>query len=377
MNAHPTIQLDIVIPSFRADVRVLESICNLDCPSGLERRIIIVLDDPTHPVPEELEAWKRLPDITIIRNSENLGANGSRNRGIEETSAEWILLLDDDIVPEPNLLHIYAKAIWERGDNVPGFVGITRFPDPVNSFTEGVVASDILTFFDLAEYKEEMSWGITANLLVKREAMAEHRFRQCFPKEGGGEDIDLCLEIIRTTGTKFATEPNAVVHHPWWNGGRRSYRRFSRWAYGDSQLPELHPQHRWRNFPNTAELLMSLLLVILPLISLTDTPPWKPVLAACGLIVGDWVTEWIRLCTAKSIRNPIIAIESSLVRFSNDLGRVRAVLESFKPWRITERFDYSTTGEWIGGERWWNLLRVVIQFSLVTSILLMWGGGPW
>lgn len=371
MTTQPTIRMDIVIPSFRADVRVLESICNLDCPDGLERGVIIVLDNPDHAVSEEFEAWKLLPDVTIVRNRENLGANGSRNRGIEETSAEWILFLDDDIVPEPDLLHFYAKAIWEHGDGVPGFVGITRFPDPVNSFTEGVVASDILTFFDLAEYKEEMSWGITANLLVKREAMGEHRFRKRFPKGGGGEDIDLCLEIVRATGTKFATEPNAVVHHPWWNGGRRSYRRFSRWAYGDSQLPELHPQHRWRNFPNTAELLFSLLVVFLPLAAITDTPPWIPVLIACGLIVGDWVTEWIRLCTSKSIRNPIIAIESSLVRFSNDLGRARAVLESFKPWRITERFDYATTGEWIQGERRWNLLRVSIQFIVVSSIFLM------
>jgi len=116
--------------------------------------------------------------------------------------------------------------------------------------------------------------------------------------------------------------------------------------------------------------------VLLPLIFFTDTSLWKPVLAAFGLIVGDWITEWIRLSTVKSIRNPIIAIESSLVRFSNDLGRVKAVLESFKPWRITERFDYVTTGEWIRGERWWNLLRVVIQFSLCISILLG-GGEPW
>ena len=112
MTTQPTIRMDIVIPSFRADVRVLESICNLDCPNGLERGVIIVLDNPDHAVSEEFEAWKLLPDVTIVRNRENLGANGSRNRGIEETSAEWILFLDDDIVPEPDLLHFYAKAIW-------------------------------------------------------------------------------------------------------------------------------------------------------------------------------------------------------------------------------------------------------------------------
>lgn len=370
MSASPTIQMDIVIPSFRADFKVLESIRNLDCPSMLDRRIIIVLDDPNHTIPEQLEAWKELPDITIIRNRRNLGANRSRNRGIEEASAEWILFLDDDIVPEPNLLQIYAEAIWEDGDDVPGFVGTTRFPSPVNSFTRGIVASDILTFFDLAENREEMSWGITANILIKRIAIAEHRFRSRFPKEGGGEDIDLCLEIVNSYGTNFATEPKAIVHHPWWNGGKRSYRRFSRWAYGDSQLPELHPQYRWRNYPNTAESLIALILFSIPFIIITDASIWELVLVGIGLFFGDWVTEWIRLSTVKSIFSPLTAIESSLVRFSNDIGRLRAVFESFRPWRITERFDYVTTGEWIKAERRWNLLRVGIQVGLIFLILL-------
>jgi len=377
LNEQNTITLDIVIPSFRADVEVMKSIRDLDLPNGLLRTMIIVLDDPAHPIPREFEEWERSPNITIIRNDMNLGANGSRNRGIEEARADWILFLDDDIVPEPNLLHVYAKAIREHGGNVPGFVGVTRFPEPVNGFTEGVVASDILTFFDLAVTKEEMPWGVTANLLVKRAAMDEHRFRSCFPNAGGGEDIDFCLEIVRTTGARFATEPSAVVHHPWWNDANRSYRRFFRWAYGDSRLPALHPQHRWRNLPNSAEMLAILLLSILPLKILTDVSSATLGFAVCGLIIGDWVTEWIKLSMVKSTYYPRTAIESSMVRFSNDLGRVRAVVESFKPWRITERFDYAATGEWIGGERRWSLLRLVIQLGLVSLILILWGDVPW
>lgn len=284
--------------------------------------MIIVLDDPSHPAPEQLNTWN-YHDTTIITNSVNLGANGSRNRGIEESNSDWILFLDDDIEPQPNLLNVYAEAIRERGEKVPGFVGVTRFPKPKNNFTSGVVASDILTFFDLAEHKEKMSWGITANLMVKREALAEHRFRSCFPKEGGGEDIDICLEIVNSYGTEFATEPNAVVHHPWWNNGERAYRRFFRWAYGDSNLPALHPQHRWRNLPNTAELLTVCFIIVYLFYMVDESFPKMMLLAISGIIAGDFFSEWVRLLVGKRIANPIIAIESSCVRFSNDLGRVK------------------------------------------------------
>ena len=368
MSKSPLISLDIVVPSFRADVKVLKSIRNLVCPKDMNRRMIIVLDDPSHPVPEQLKTWN-YHDTTIVTNSVNLGANGSRNRGIEESTSDWILFLDDDIEPQPNLLNVYAEAIRERGEKVPGFVGVTRFPKPKNNFTAGLVASDILTFFDLAEHKEKMSWGITANLMVKREALAEHRFRSCFPKGGGGEDIDICLEIVNSYGTEFATEPNAVVHHPWWNNGERTYRRFFRWAYGDSNLPALHPQHRWRNLPNTAELLTVCFIIVYLFYMVDESFPKMMLLAISGIIAGDFFSEWLRLLVGKRIANPIIAIESSCVRFSNDLGRVKAVVQSLKPWRITERFDYAATGEWIWGERKWAFTRFCLQTVVALSLI--------
>ena len=99
------------------------------------------------------------------------------------------------------------------------------------------------------------------------------------------------------------------------------------------------------------------------------TPPQIISIALCGLIIGDFVTEWLRLILIKSIFNPIIAIESSCIRFSNDLGRTKAVIESLKPWRITERFDYAATGEWIRGERKWAVIRILIQSAFIYFIL--------
>ena len=129
------IKLDIVVPSFRADVAVLNSIRNLSIPKNMIRKIIVILDDPLHPLPRELEDWSAFDDLIIIRNGVKLGASGARNRGIDAALSDWVLFLDDDIYPEPDLLQVYAKSIEEKGREVPGFVGITRLPDTVSSFT--------------------------------------------------------------------------------------------------------------------------------------------------------------------------------------------------------------------------------------------------
>jgi len=363
------IKLDIVIPSFRADVDVLNSIRNLSIPKNMIRKIIVILDDPLHPLPRELEDWSTFDELSIIRNEVNLGASGARNRGIDAALSDWVLFLDDDIYPEPNLLHVYAKSIEHKGAKVPGFVGITRLPETVSTFTKGIVASDILTFFDLAEHRDHMPWGVTANLLVRRDAIGNHRFKSLFPKSGGGEDIDFCLEIVNSFGRNFSTEPRAVVHHPWWNNSDRTYRRFFRWAYGDSNLPALHPQHRWRNLPNTAELLTLCLLSTFLFFLVDESFPKSMVLTITGIVIGEFFSEWVRLILVKSITNPIIAIESSCVRFSNDLGRVKAIVQSMKPWRITERFDYAATGEWISGERRWAFTRVLFQAIAVFLLI--------
>ena len=369
LNNVDLIKLDIVIPSFRADVEVLNSIRNLSIPKNMIRKIIVVLDDPLHPLPRELEDWSTFDDLSILRNEVNLGASEARNRGIDAADSDWVLFLDDDIYPEPNLLHVYAKSIEEKGAKAPGFVGITRLPETVNTFTRGIVASDILTFFDLAEHRDHMPWGVTANLLVRRDAIGNHRFKSLFPKSGGGEDIDFCLEVVNSFGKNFSTEPRAVVHHPWWNNSDRTYRRFFRWAYGDSNLPALHPQHRWRNLPNTAELLTLCLLSTFLFFLADESFPKLMVLTIIGIVIGEFFSEWVRLILVKSIFNPIIAIESSCVRFSNDLGRVKAVVQSMKLWRITERFDYAATGEWIWGERRWAFARVILQTIAIFTLI--------
>ena len=73
LMSEDAIKLDIVIPSFRADVTVLNSIRNLSIPKNMIRKIIVVLDDPLHSLPRELEDWSACEDLILNSIVEAIG----------------------------------------------------------------------------------------------------------------------------------------------------------------------------------------------------------------------------------------------------------------------------------------------------------------
>lgn len=48
--------------------------------------------------------------------------------------------------------------------------------------------------------------------------------------------------------------PQAAVHHPWWRGGCRDYKRFWGWAVGDGALLDMYPSLAYRSWPSATEL---------------------------------------------------------------------------------------------------------------------------
>ena len=56
------------------------------------------------------------------------GASTARNTGLAASRAEWVLLLDDDVVPQPDLLFCYAQQLeaWGSDPRIFGFAGVTH-----------------------------------------------------------------------------------------------------------------------------------------------------------------------------------------------------------------------------------------------------------
>ena len=67
------------------------------------------------------------------------GASAARNDGAQDSSADWILFLDDDVTPEDDILEVYADSILEffsgaQNPDIYGFVGLTEFYIPDTLF---------------------------------------------------------------------------------------------------------------------------------------------------------------------------------------------------------------------------------------------------
>ena len=358
--------LDVVIPSFRVQLRFLEPMLNLKPSPTCTIMFIIIIDDPDSPGRFELEAkFGSRPDVRIRTNDKNLGASASRNRGMKESAAEWIIFLDDDIMPQPDLLVEAEKVIRANRDAV-GFIGNSQFPPADSIFTTAVHLAGVTYFWDIAKKmptETDMPWGVTANLIARRNNDGVEYSLQ-FPKTGGGEDIDFCRRKrdlwFEEKQQGFHAAPAVVVTHPWWNGGKRSYRRFYMWSKGDGGLIRLYPKLSYvDDAPNSAELfLISCILgcVGVPLFLLTSTAlPSVLALHLVGTtIVGNVVHDMYRHLyrdaqragninsTLGGLKWVIAVVESALIRMVSEWGRTVGILERGEIGCLGYRFDWFT-----------------------------------
>lgn len=177
--------IDVVVPTFRTVRSLLRGIISLTAPVDCDVGFILIVDNPTDTaVRSEFE--RDFGERVLVRvNSVNRGASASRNRGIEESTADWVLFLDDDVVPDPFILHVYYDAICERGDRACGFAGLSRLPPPSTYLTAGLTMS-YLTFFwrvaELREGDEQVPWAVTANVMSRR--LKHARFDEAFLRTG-------------------------------------------------------------------------------------------------------------------------------------------------------------------------------------------------
>lgn len=272
------VTLDVIVPSFRAPLDILGRIVALEVPPRCSTQVIIIIDDPRHRAVRHLLEEEFGERVRVRVNESNRGASFSRSRGLDESCADWVLFIDDDVTPNADILSAYAEAIASRGQGAAGFVAPTSMPPPPTVWAAGIALASLLYFWDRnVQLHEETPWGVTAQLCARRTRV---RFDEDFPKTGGGEDIDFILRGQRAMARPLltlSTEGEACLH-PWWDAGAPNGARFFGWATGDSLLLDKYPEYRYLSFPNVVEcsaaalLLLFLLLIFLFLFLLLLAP---------------------------------------------------------------------------------------------------------
>ncbi len=110
-------KVDVVIPNYNGANLIEKNLKSVI--SALEpfhgSQIIIVDDFSNHDDYVKLEAVTALhKNITLLRNHKNLGFSSSVNRGVKESSADLVVLLNSDVSPERNFLKDIEKDFKEE-----------------------------------------------------------------------------------------------------------------------------------------------------------------------------------------------------------------------------------------------------------------------
>ena len=185
-------------------------------------RLFFQVDNPEAPI-EFIEGLKQLqldmPDkARIRRNKTNNGAPGTRNQLLDECGSwgiDYVIFFDDDVVPSRGCVDAYVKAFIKYHEDV-SFAGPTYLPRlPSKVLPTAILMSDVGFFWDApARIQPYVPWAVTANMAVK---YSNVRFRELFPKTGGGEDVDFC--VLLGHRLRSVVQATAVL------GGRRAAQR--------------------------------------------------------------------------------------------------------------------------------------------------------
>ncbi|KAG9046304.1 hypothetical protein FS837_004662 [Tulasnella sp. UAMH 9824] len=359
----PKVTIDVVIASYRVQIPLLHSMLELIPAPTCSVEFIVVVDDPHSPSIARLtKEYRSRPDVHILVNNVNCGASASRNRGMWHSTAEWVHFFDDDIVPSPDLLLESERAILHH-PKAAGFVGNVYFPPPANVATTAIKLSGVTSFWDIANrFKEDVPWGVTGNLVVRRGVRDGISFDLRFPKTGGGEDIDFCLRKSlwskQNGGEGLYGVPEMHAIHPWWNNGGRTYERFFKWAKGDGALMAMFPQFAYSAAaPNGGEVLLC--CVIIAMVGLILGPflgsglsisifGVKLFFAAILVNVGYSLYGYLLQGSERSnsYRStkldalPLAVAESALIRMTSEMGRTVGVLHRREWNQLGRRFDW-------------------------------------
>ena len=237
-------ELSVILVSFNDRVHLevcLQHLNVIRWYGGME--IFVVDNSSTDGSPELIKG--QFPGIKLLENSENLGFGKANNRGIAESSGEFILFLNTDTVVSSRALDILLETIQKNPEI--GAVGpaLLSGPDTYQvSFGNRVdFFSEILQKgFKNRRYakkvksereRRDVGWLSAACLLVRKKALDEagyfdENFFLYF------EDIDLCYRL-RSKGWKLTFQPRAHVKHV---GGTSTStaKIFSRYFYRKSQI---------------------------------------------------------------------------------------------------------------------------------------------
>lgn len=187
-------KVSIIVPAYNAEKKIERCLDSLVKQTLDEIELILVNDASTDGSYEKLLSYEsRYPDKIIVVNcSENQGAGGARNVGLDMATGEYIGFVDsDDFVRTDMFEKLYAKASEGDYDVVDSEVYLEKTDSVREALNE--------IFCDTEIDPESREWmllsdGYIVSKLIKRELVEKYGVR--FRTGVKLEDADFLLKIM-------------------------------------------------------------------------------------------------------------------------------------------------------------------------------------
>jgi glycosyltransferase involved in cell wall biosynthesis len=176
--------------------------------------------------------------VTVVQASERRSSYYARNRGADGGGAEWLLFLDADVLPDPDLLDAYFSSRVPEGVAVlggaiedehagPGAPVAARFASLLGAMSQANTLDG-----------RKLAYTQTANCAIRRSAFEEVGGFRGDIRSGG--DADICFRL-RAAGWAIESRPAARVVHTSRRRLGKLLRQRARMGAGAAWVNERHP----------------------------------------------------------------------------------------------------------------------------------------
>lgn len=221
----------VVIPTYHRNDMLADCLDRIapDVQQFGEKYEVIVTDDGRTSTAEQMIA-ERYPWASWVQGPQD-GPAKNRNNGAKRAASEWIVFLDDDCLPDANLLKAYKAAIAAN---------------PATKVFEGKIYADRVQ----QRFDEESPINLTGGKLwscnfcvLKSEFVRLNGFDEGFPF-ATMEDIDFKIRL-KDAGNDILFTPAAAVCHPWRRirGWKMYKKRYASYKYFINKYPEKKKLH--------------------------------------------------------------------------------------------------------------------------------------
>lgn len=182
--------VSVVIPAYNCAGtlgRAIDSVLAQDVPV----EIIIVDDCSADNLGAVLEAYSQRPDILYLRNSQNLGAAGSRNLGVAKAGGDYVAFLDADDYWRPGKLKKQLQAMEQTGA-VLCATARELMDTRGRSLGKVIPVKEHLTYRELLKHNSISCSSVLMKTSVAREFPMDH--------EDSHEDYIMWLRVLEKYG---------------------------------------------------------------------------------------------------------------------------------------------------------------------------------